>query len=137
MSTYFLTFSCADLSYQEQCNLLNNNPVPVARHFQDKVGVFFKDIILDGPFGKTKYAIHFEFQDKSSPHVHSFIWIFNAPNTENEAAYKEFIEKRVNAQLPNHLNDPELFELVKTYQVHAHPETCWKYNKNECHFSYG
>ena len=40
--TYFLTFSCADLrweeelkklSYQDQCNLLNNNPVLVARHF--------------------------------------------------------------------------------------------------------
>ena len=35
------------------------------------------------------------------------------------------------------LNDPELFEFVKTYQVHAHSKTCWKYNKNECRFSYG
>ena len=40
--TYFLIFSCADLrweeelkklSYQDRCNLLNNNPVLVARHF--------------------------------------------------------------------------------------------------------
>ena len=71
--TYFLTLSFADLrweqlpyfinklnsfglsddelknvSCQERCNLLNNNPVLVARHFQYKVEVFFKEIILDG-----------------------------------------------------------------------------------------
>ena len=64
---YFLTLSCADLrweelsyivnklnnlglnekelqnlSYQERCNLLNNNSVLVARHFQYKGKVFFK-----------------------------------------------------------------------------------------------
>ena len=59
------------------------------------------------------------------------------PNIQNEADYIDFIEKTINAQLPNHLNDPELFELVKTYQVHAQSRTCWKYNKNECRFSYG
>ena len=71
--TYFLTLSCADLrweqfpyfinklnslglsddelknvSCQERCSLLNNYPVLVARHFQYKVEVFFKEIILDG-----------------------------------------------------------------------------------------
>ena len=39
--------------------------------------------------------------------------------------------------MPDLLNDPELSELVKTYQVHAHSRTCWKHNKNECRFSYG
>ena len=43
----------------------------------------------------------------------------------------------MNAQLPDHSNDPELFELVKTYQVHAHSRTCWKYNENECRFLCG
>ena len=33
------------ISYQERCNLLNNNPVLAARHFQYKT--FFKEIILD------------------------------------------------------------------------------------------
>ena len=87
--------------------------------------------------GKTKYAIHIQFQEGGSPHVHSFIWIFHVPNIQNEADYIDFIEKTINAQLPNHLNDPELFELVKTYQIHAHSRTCWKYSENECHFSYG
>ena len=44
-----------NLSYQERANLLNNNPVLVARHFQYKVEVFFKDIIIEGPLGKAKH----------------------------------------------------------------------------------
>ena len=39
--------------------------------------------------------------------------------------------------MPDYLKDPELLELVKTYQVHAHSRTCWKYNKNECPFFFG
>ena len=81
--------------------------------------------------GKTKYyAIRIKFKERVSLHVRSFIWIFNAQNTENEAAYIAFIEKTINPQLPKHLNDPELLKLVKTSQVHADCRTCWKYNKN-------
>ena len=62
-----------NLSYQEICVLLNDIPVLVARHSQYKVEVFFKEIILDGPLRKTKScAIRIKFQEKSSPHVHSF-----------------------------------------------------------------
>ena len=59
--------------------------------------------------------MHIEFQERGSPHFHSFILIFNAPNIQNEADYIKFIEKTIKTQLPNHLNNPELFELVKTY----------------------
>ena len=62
---------------------------------------------------------------------------FYAPNTENEVVYIEFIEKTINAQLPDHLNDLQLFNLVKTYQADATSKKCWKHNKNECRFSYG
>ena len=118
--------------------MLNNKPVLVARHFQYKVEVFFKDIILDGTLGKTKYyAIRIEFQERGNPHVHSFIWILDPPNIQDEVAYISFIERTINAQLPDPQNDSELSELVKTYQVHARSRTCCKYNKNECRFSYG
>ena len=40
-----------------------------------------------------------------------------------------FFEKAITAQLL------EFLDLVKTYYAHAHCRTCWKYNKNECHFS--
>ena len=62
---------------------------------------------------------------------------FSAPNIENIAAYIEIIEKTINAQLPDHLNDPELLELVDTYHVPAPSRTCWKYNKNNLLSNYG
>ena len=57
-------------------------------------------------------------------------WIFNAPDIENKTAYIEFIKETIKVQLSNHLQDPELFELIKTYRVHAHSRNCRKYNKN-------
>ena len=30
-----------------------------------------------------------------------------------------------------------MFTLVKTFQIHSHSRTCWKYKKNKCRFSYG
>ena len=105
---------------------------------KNKVEVFFKVIIFDSPLWKTKcYAICIEFQQRGSPHVHSFIWIFNAPNFEKKAAYIVFIKKIINVQLADHLNDPEVFELVKNHQVYSHSRICWEYNKNECRISCG
>ena len=110
----------------------------MAKHFQYKAEVFSKNITLDGPLAKRKYyAIPIEFQERGSPHVHSFISISNGSNIEYEVAYIELIEKTINVQLPNYLNDPDTFELVKTFEIHTHSRTCWKYNKNECRFSYG
>ena len=73
---------------------------------------------------KTKYyAIRIEFQEKGSTHIHSFILIYDSPNFENEAPFIEFVAKTINAELPGHLIDPELFERVNTYQVHTHSTT--------------
>ena len=74
-----------NLSYHDICDLLNSNPVLVARHFQYRVETFFKTIVLDGPLGKTTYyAIRIEFQVRGSPHIHSFLWILNAPTLTPE-----------------------------------------------------
>ena len=68
------------LSYHERCYTLNKNPVLIAKHFQYRVEMFFKVIVLDGPLGKNQcYAIQVEFEVRGSPHIHSFIWILNAP----------------------------------------------------------
>ena len=97
--TYFLTFSWAELrwdklphiinklnnlnlsddeirnlTYQQRTKLLNDNPILVARHFQYKAQVFFKEIVLDGPLGKTKYyALRIDFQERRSLHMHAFV----------------------------------------------------------------
>ena len=62
-----------NLSYQDRCNLMINNPVLVARHFHYKVEIFFKAMVLDRTLVKTKYyALCIEFQERGSPHVHLF-----------------------------------------------------------------
>ena len=58
------------------------------------------EIIPDGPLVETKYcAIGIEFQERGSPHVCLFIWIFSVPNIQNEDTYIEFIEKTINVQM--------------------------------------
>ena len=65
------------------------------------------------------------------------MWVLSTPNIENEAAYIEFIEGTKNAQLPDHFNNLELLELIKTYHIQIQFRTCWKCKKNEFHLSYG
>lgn len=47
-----------NLSYQEQCNLLYNNPVLVVMHFQYKVESFFKEIIPEANKIISKKSFH-------------------------------------------------------------------------------
>lgn len=54
--------------YHERCHTLNKNLVLVASHFQYWVEVFFKDIVRDGPLGRTQYlAIRVKFQVRGNP----------------------------------------------------------------------
>ena len=163
--TFFMTLSSADLrwnelvsiisdisklqlseediakkSYQDRCNLLNSNPVLVARHFQYRVEFFFKEIVIDGPIGKTKYfAIRIEFQVRGSPHIHCFLWIWKAPILSQDTVddYVAFVDKIVHASLPNKNENPDLHELVKLYQLHRHSKTCHKYKNEVCRFHFG
>ena len=145
--TYFLTLSCADLRWDELpyiINKLNNLGLTEeelknlsTKHEQNSLIViqcsllgtsiikykFFKEIILDGILGKTKYY-GVEFQDRGSPNVHAFIWILNAPNIGNKTEYLVAIEKSVSANLPDPVEQLELFEHVKLYLIHSHSGTC-------------
>ena len=128
-----------DLTYHGRCRLLNSNPVLVARHFQHRVEVFFKDIVVDGPLGKTKYyAIRVEFQVRGSPHVHCFRWVANAPvlTLNKKEEYVAFVDQIFHAFLPGSNENPELHNLVKLYQLHRHSKTCGKYKKEPCRFKF-
>ena len=60
------------MNYFEKCELLNSNPILLARHFQHRVETFFKKIFLIplSTIGKvTYYAIRIEFQVRGTPHV--------------------------------------------------------------------
>ena len=100
--------------------------------------VSFKKIILDGPLGKTKhYALCVEFQERGSPHVHAFVWILDSPKISDETKYKYFLGETISALLPHPECEPELFELVKLYQIHSHSRTCWKYKETNEGFHMG
>ena len=108
------------MAYHQRSQLLKSNPVLVARHFQYRVEVFFKEIIIDGPLGKTKYyAIRVEFQVRGLPHVHCFLWVMNAPvlNSDNKEEYVAFVNQIV---YPDRTKNPELHKLVKLHQLHRH-----------------
>ena len=160
---FFLTLSCADLrwdelvsiisklnsitvndpdnlSYHERCDILNSNPVLVARHFQNRVELFFKLFVINGPLGKAQYyAIRVEFQVRGSPHIHSFIWVLNAPILTEETIedYVRWIDGIISAQLPDQQENSALHNLVKTYQMHRHSHSCRKYKKDKCRFHFG
>ena len=164
LPTFFLTLSCADLRWEElvliiaklnnigldkndldyfkKCDNLNQNPVLTARHFQYRVEVIFKEMLLhkNSPLGVVKnYVIKVEFQFRGSPHVHCFIWISNALQLtkDDKEEYVAFIDRVIRADLPDADSEPELHTLVSQYQVHVHSNSCRKYKNVPCRFNYG
>ena len=162
--TWFMTLSCADLrwpellqiiaktkghdlsdeevealSYDDQCSMLNLNPVIVAKHFQYRVETFFRDVLLTSgnPIGKIiYYALCIKFKRRGSPHLHALIWTSDCPKLTNDA-YINYIDQHVQAYLPAKETDPRLYDLVKTYQIHNHSKTCRKYKNVACRFNFG
>ena len=165
--TWWLTLSCADLrwkeiykilsrlkgnelsdeeidqmSYKECCDMLNSNPVVVAKHFQYRLERLFRDILLtdNNPIGKILYhVIRIEFQFRGSPHTHCFIWVKYCPelSEENSEIFVNYIDKYIAAYLPDPSDSPTLYELVRTYQTHIHSKTCRKYKNLQCRFNFG
>jgi hypothetical protein len=76
---------------------------------------------------------------RGSPHLHALIWTSDCPKLtpDSKQAYIEFIDKHVQAYLSNQETDPQLHELVKTYQKHNHSKTCRKYKNIQCRFNFG
>ena len=67
------------LNYFEKCKLLNANPILLARHFQHRVLIFLKEILLisTSPLCKVEYyARRIEFQVEGFLHVHTFSQFF-------------------------------------------------------------
>ena len=127
-----------NMNYMERTTILQSNPVLLARHFQYRVENFFKYIVSHGTLGKViHYAIRVEFQVRGSPHIHSLLWVENAPRLEEETKdeYTEFVDNAIKCEIPN--NDNNLSQLVKTYQTHHHSKSCRKYKNIECRYSFG
>ena len=76
---------------------------------------------------------------RGSPHLHALIWTSDCPELTNDTkdAYIDHIDQHVQAYLPGIETDPELYDLVKTYQTHNHSKTCRKYKNVTCRFNFG
>ena len=123
----------------ERTTILQSNPVLLARHFQYRVEIFFKYIERNGILGKViHYAIRVEFLVRGSPHIHSLLWVEDAPklNEETKDEYFEFVDHAIKCEIPNN-EKGNLFKLVKTYQTHHHSKSCRKYKNIECRYSFG
>lgn len=122
--------------------MLNTNPVIVAKHFQYRVETFFNEVLLSkaNPIGKiVYYALCIEFQMRGSPHLHALIWTSDCPylTDGNKQAYIDYIDQHIQAYMPSEEDDPELHNLVKTYQKHTHYRSCRKYENIQCRFNFG
>ena len=58
---------------------------------------------------------------RGSPHLHTLIWTSDCPylTDDNKQAYIDYIDQHVQAYMPSEEDDPELHNLVKTYQKHT------------------
>ena len=63
----------------------------------------------------------------------------NAPSLtkNNKEEYVEYVDNIIHACLPDEAQQPELYNLVKTYQLHRHSKTCRKYKNLACRFHFG
>lgn len=48
-----------------------------------------------------------------------------------------FVDSIIRADLPDPEREPALFNVVKTFQVHSHSQTCRKYKNTPCRFNFG
>ena len=76
---------------------------------------------------------------RGSPHAHILLWTNDCPplTTQTKQEYIEYIDRHVQAYLPDEQTDPTLHCLVKLYQKHSHSKTCRKCKNLHCRFHFG
>ncbi|WAR02670.1 PIF1-like protein, partial [Mya arenaria] len=128
-----------NLSWEERSGYLRANPVTAARHFNNRVQLFLKHILLNKelqPLGEiTDYKYRIEFQQRGSPHVHMLAWIKDPPSFESnsEDEIQQFLDKHVTCELPK--EDEKLRDTLLHVQKHTHSVACRKHGK-ACRFQF-
>ena len=160
--TWFASFSCADmrwknlltsilrqegraetveqLEWADRCELLRRNPVTAAKLFDFRWHCFLREVLMSvcNPIGKiTDYYYPVEFQQRGSPHIHSLLWVQDAPviDKNTDAEVVEFVDKYVTCEIP--AQDETLLEIVTSVQTHSkrHSQSCRK-KGTVCRFTF-
>ena len=127
------------LSWEEKSRYLRSDPVTAARHFDTRVQLFFKYILINkqlNPLGDiVDYKYRIEYQLRGSPHVHMLAWVKDAPNFEqsDENEIRQFIDDKISSQYPE--DDAQMSELLHLVQRHTHSVACRKHG-NSCRFNF-
>ena len=79
----------------------------------------------NGPLVKTSYyAKRVEFQVRGCSHIHSFIWILDVSKLtkESKQEYIQWIDSIIRTDITDPASEAELFQLVRTFQVHRYSD---------------
>ncbi|XP_078521565.1 uncharacterized protein LOC144790723 [Lissotriton helveticus] len=85
----------------------------VARVFNLKVKTLMKLLTQQGIFGSAKaYIFTIEWQKRGLPHVHILLWL-------EPKIHADDVDLIISAELPDPINDPKLFLIVKKNMIHG------------------
>ena len=122
-----------NMTWEDHCRIIMSNPVTAARFFDNRVRKFIKDVIMSeaGPIGKVEdYYYRTEFQQRGWPHIHMIVWVKDAPklDIDSDADVVEFVDSIITCRMPSETDDPELYEIVNSVQMHSknHTKSCKK-----------
>jgi len=128
-----------NMSYEDKCKLLREDPVLATRQFEFRLRKFFSTVLLSscGPLGLIEtYFYRIEFQMRGSPHAHCLIWVKNGPNVDSAPVEElaAFFGKYISVSIPS--NDKLLSVLVPRLQKHSHSVACKKKKTDVCRFQF-
>ena len=118
------------MSWSKKCKLISTHPTICSLYFENKVKKFYKNI-LKSPHSPFRKLLNFfycvEFQHRGSPHIHSLLWIDNAPHYENnsDAEIIKYTDSIVSCQKTTNNNNNKSIEL----QIHKHSKLCIEKSK--------
>ncbi|XP_052626798.1 uncharacterized protein LOC128133416 [Lactuca sativa] len=119
---FFITFTCnpkwpeikrflKDTSLQPE-----DMPDILCRLFKIKLDAFIKDLRDNQIFSKVQaYVYTIEFQKRGLPHSHICLFM----HSDNKLPTVELIDPIISAEIPDRIEDPELYSLVNEFMVHG------------------
>ena len=125
------------MSWSEKCSLISSHPTVCSLYFDNRVKKFYRHILKSphSPFGQlVNFFYRVEFQHRGSPHIHSLLWIQNAPHYENNSDEEiiKYIDSIISCEKKNNDDENKSIQL----QLHKHSKSCIKKinNTKKCRF---
>ncbi|KAF1870858.1 hypothetical protein Lal_00030168 [Lupinus albus] len=123
----FLTMTC-NPNWPEIVRFLNpmglkphDRPDIISRVFKMKFEELLQDLKKMHVLGKViAYMYTFEFQKRGLPHAHLLLFL----HSSNKYPSPEDIDRIISGEIPNHNDDPELYNFVKSHMIHGPCGTC-------------